>query len=32
MQDFVDRLCVEPIRDYQPITEVDALGLIAEYL
>ncbi len=32
MEDFVDRLCAEPIRDYQRITDADALALIAEYL
>lgn len=30
--DFVERLCAEPIRDYQRITDVDALALIEEYL
>ena len=32
LEDFVDRLCAEPIRDYDRITDTDALDLIAEYL
>jgi hypothetical protein len=32
IEDFVDRLCAEPIRDVQRITDADALGLITEYL
>jgi hypothetical protein len=30
--DFVDRLCAEPIRDFERITDTEALALIAEYL
>lgn len=32
IEDFVDRLCTEPIRDYERITDTEALALIAEYL
>jgi hypothetical protein len=32
IEDFVDRVCAEPIRDYDRITDTDALALIAEYL
>jgi hypothetical protein len=32
IEDFVDRVCAEPIRDYERITDADALALIAEYL
>jgi hypothetical protein len=32
IEDFVDRLCAEPIRDFERITDADALALIAEYL
>ena len=31
-EDFVDRLCAEPIPNYERITDADALTLIAEYL
>ena len=32
IEDFVDRVCAEPIRDYERLTDADALALIAEYL
>jgi hypothetical protein len=32
IEDFVDRLCAEPIRDYDRITDAEALVLISEYL
>jgi len=32
MEDFVDRLCAEPIPDWQAIMDPDALALIMEYL
>ncbi|MEZ5427257.1 MAG: hypothetical protein R2747_13390 [Pyrinomonadaceae bacterium] len=32
VEDFVDRLCAEPIRDWERITDEEALALMAEYL
>jgi hypothetical protein len=32
LEDFVDRLCAEPIPDWQAIMDPDALALIREYL
>lgn len=32
IQDFVDRICAEPIHDVERITDSEALALIAEYL
>ncbi len=32
IEDFVDRLCAEPIRDFERITDAEAVALIAEYL
>jgi len=32
IEDFADRLCAEPIRDFERITDSEALALIAEYL
>ena len=32
IEDFVDRLCAEPIHDFERITDAEALALIAEYL
>jgi hypothetical protein len=32
MEDFVDRLCAEPIADWQAIKDTEALALIREYL
>ena len=32
IEDFVDRICTEPIRDFERITDTEALALIAEYL
>lgn len=32
MEEFVDRLCAEPIRDWAQITDVSALDLIAEFI
>lgn len=31
-EDFVDRLCAEPITNYEQLTDSDALALIADYL
>lgn len=31
-EDFIDRICAEPIADFERLTDADALKLIAEYV